>query len=58
MVGIGRPEEIGYAGHLVRTIKEEEFDLAEYDHFADAYRQPGWLLDEVYYRKRIHSSPG
>jgi len=50
--------ENGYAERLTRTIKEEEVDLTEYEDFADALRQLGRFLDEVYNRKRIHSSLG
>jgi putative transposase len=39
-------------------VKEEEVDLSEYRDFADAYRQLGRFLDDVYDRKRIHSSLG
>ena len=48
----------GFAERLMRTIKEEEVDLSEYHDFADAYRQLGRFLDDVYNRKRIHSSLG
>ncbi len=33
-------------------------DLSEYRDYQDAYRQLGRFLDEVYMRKRIHSSLG
>jgi putative transposase len=39
----------------MRTIKEEEVDLSDY---GDALRGLGRFLDEVYNRKRIHSSLG
>ena len=42
----------------MRTIKEEEIDLSEYEDFADALRQLGRFLDDVYNIKRIHSSLG
>ena len=42
----------------MRTIKEEEVDLADYQDYADATRQIGRFLDEVYMHKRIHSSLG
>ena len=42
----------------VGTIKEEEVDLTEYEDFADAWRQLGRFLDDVYNRKRIHSALG
>ena len=48
----------GFAEHLMRTIREEEIDLSEYRDFADAYGQWGRFLDDVYNRKRIHSSLG
>ena len=42
----------------MRTIKEEEVDLSEYEDYTDAVKQVGHFLDEVYMRKRIHSSLG
>jgi transposase InsO family protein len=44
--------------YLMRTIKEEEVDLSEYEDYTDATRQLGRFLDEVYMHKRIHSSLG
>jgi transposase InsO family protein len=58
MASVGEPEENGYAERLMRTIKEEEVDLSEYEDFDDALRGLGRFLDEVYNRKRIHSSLG
>ena len=58
MASVGEPEENGYAERLMRTIKEEEIDLSEYEDFADALRQLGRFLDDVYNIKRIHSSLG
>jgi transposase InsO family protein len=58
MAAVGKPEENGYAERLMRTIKEEEVDLSEYEDFHDAYRSVGRFLDEVYTRKRIHSALG
>jgi transposase InsO family protein len=48
----------GYAERLIRTIKEEEVDLSDYQDYNDARRQLGRFLDEVYIHKRIHSSLG
>jgi len=48
----------GYAERLMRTIKEEEVYLSEYRDYADAQRQIGQFLDDVYMRKRIHSALG
>jgi transposase InsO family protein len=58
MAAVGKPEEDGFAERLMRTIREEEVDLSEYRDFADAYGQLGRFLDDVYNRKRIHSSLG
>ena len=58
MASVGEPEENGYAERLMRTIKEEEVDLSEYEDFGDAMKGLGRFLDDVYNRKRIHSSLG
>ena len=58
MASVGEPEENGYAERLMRTIKEEEVDLSEYEDFGDALSGLGRFLDDVYNRKRIHSSLG
>lgn len=58
MAAVGEPRKNGYAERLMRTIKEEEVDLTQYEDFGDALRQIGRFLDEVYNRKRIHSSLG
>jgi transposase InsO family protein len=56
MAAVGKAEENGYAERLMRTIKEEEVDLSEYQDYHDAYRQIGRFLEDVYMRKRVHSS--
>ncbi len=58
MAEIGCPEQNGYAERLMRTIKEEEVDLSEYEDYYDALGQIGHFLDDVYMHKRIHSSLG
>jgi putative transposase len=58
MASVGVPEENGYAERLMRTIKEEEVALTEYQDLADAWRQLGRFLDDVYNTRRIHSSLG
>ena len=58
MAEVGEPTQYGYAERLMRTIKEEEVDLSEYEDYTDAVRQLGRFLDEVYMHKRIHSSLG
>jgi putative transposase len=54
----GEPRENGYAERLMRAIKEEEVQLAEYRDYYAARRQLGRFLDRVYNRKRIHSALG
>ena len=58
MAEVGEPTQNGYAERLMRTIKEEEVELSEYQDYADAYRQMGRFLDQVYMHKRIHSALG
>jgi putative transposase len=58
MANVGVPEENGYAERLMRTVKEEEVDLTEYEDLPDAQRQLGRFLDQVYNTKRIHSALG
>jgi putative transposase len=58
MAAVGEPRENGYAERLMRTIKEEEVDLSDYRDFDDARRNLARFLDDVYNRKRIHSSLG
>jgi putative transposase len=58
MAAVGEAWQNGYAERLMRTIKEEEVDLSEYRNFAEAYEQIGTFLEEVYSKKRIHSSLG
>ena len=58
MAEVGEPTQNGYAERLIRTIKEEEVQLSEYENFEDARKQIAQFLDDVYKNKRIHSSLG
>ena len=58
MTARGAAWQNGYAERLMRTIKEEEVYLSEYRDYADAHRQIGRFLDDVYMHKRIHSALG
>jgi putative transposase len=58
MAEVGAAWQNGFAERLIRTIKEEEVNLSEYEDYQDACRQIGKFLDEVYMHKRIHSSLG
>jgi len=56
MAAVGKAEENGYAERFMRTVKEEEVNLSEYQDFRDATRQIGRFIEEVYMTKRIHSA--
>jgi transposase InsO family protein len=58
MADVGEAWQNGYAERLIRTIKEEEVNLSDYQDFHDAYQQIHRFLTDVYNRKRIHSSLG
>ena len=58
MAARGQPTANPYAERVIRTIKEEEVALNEYQDLADARVQIGHFIDEVYQTKRIHSALG
>jgi transposase InsO family protein len=58
MAAVGKPEENGFDERLMKTIKEEEVDLSDYQDFAEAESQIGRFLEDVYNHKRIHSALG
>lgn len=58
MAEVGAAWQNGYAERIIRTIKEEKIDLADYQDFADAYAQIGHFIEQVYQHKRIHSALG
>lgn len=56
MAEVGQAWQNGYAERLMRTIKEEEVELSEYRNFTEAYEQIEQFLEDVYMKKRVHSS--
>ena len=58
MAEVGQAWQNGYAERWIRTLREEELSLTEYKDFADAYRQIGKFIQDVYNRRRMHSSLG
>jgi hypothetical protein len=54
----GHPEDNARAEAFFRTLKVEQVYLTEYLDFADAQRQIEAFIEEVYNRKRLHSSLG
>ena len=58
MASVGEPSENGYAERVIRTIKEEEVYLSDYQNMAQAREEIGHFIDVVYQHKRIHSALG
>lgn len=58
MTDRGQAWQNGYAERVIRTIKEAEVELSDYQDYYDAYDQIGRFLDDVVMHKRIHSSLG
>jgi transposase InsO family protein len=54
----GRPWENGYAERLIRTLKEEEVHLNDYDDIIEAKKRIGHFIVQVYNQKRPHSALG
>jgi putative transposase len=57
-VGAAWHAKRGYTERLMRTIKEEEVDLSDYEDYTDALGQLRRFLNDVYMHKRIHSALG
>jgi transposase InsO family protein len=58
MAARGRPTENAYVERLMRTLKEEEVSLQEYEDLNDARAHLAHFLDQVYMTKRVHSALG
>jgi transposase InsO family protein len=56
MAEVGQAWQNGYAERVIRTIKGEDVELADYHNLADAWSQLGHIIDDVYLRKRIYSA--
>ena len=54
----GRPWENGYAERLIRTLKEEEVDINDYQNINEARDRIGHFITHVYNQKRPHSALG
>lgn len=54
----GRPWENGYAERLIRTLKEEEVDINDYQSISEARDRIGHFIRQVYHQKRPHSALG
>ena len=54
----GCPWENGYAERLIRTLKEEEVHLNDYENITEARQRIGQFITQVYHQKRPHSALG
>ena len=54
----GCPWENGYAERLIRTLKEEEVHLNDYEDITEARKRIGHFITHVYHQKRPHSALG
>ena len=54
----GCPWENGYAERLIRTLKEEEVHLNDYQNINEAREHIGHFITQVYNEKRPHSALG
>ena len=52
----GCPWENGYAERLIRTLKEEEVYLNDYENIHEARERIGHFITQVYHQKRPHSA--
>jgi putative transposase len=54
----GNPYDNAYAESFMKTLKYEEVYLCDYENFDEALTSIRAFIDEVYNRKRLHSSIG
>ena len=54
----GCPWENGYAERLIRTLKEEEVHLNDYEDITEARERIGHFITQVYHQKRPHAALG
>ena len=52
----GCPWENGYAERLIRTLKEEEVHLNDYENITEARKRIGHFIEHVYHQKRPHAA--
>jgi len=54
----GNPYDNAFAESLIKTIKQEEVYLWQYETFSDVLERIPYFIEDVYNRKRLHSSLG
>jgi len=58
MSGKGNPYDNAFAESLIKTIKQEEVYLWQYETFSDVLERIPYFIEDVYNKKRLHSSLG
>lgn len=58
MAAKGNPYDNAMAESFIKTLKYEEVDLWDYRTLADVYKRIPFFIQEVYNKKRLHSSLG
>ena len=58
MSEVGKPTQNAFAERFMRTLKEEEVALYDYQDLAEARARIGHFIDDVYLTKRVHSALG
>lgn len=56
MAAPGKPTENAFAERMIRTLKQEEVRLQEYESLQEAKHRIGHFLLDVYNSKRIHAA--
>ena len=56
MASPGQPTENAFAERMIRTLKQEEVRLQDYESLQEAKHRIGHFLLDVYNTKRIHAA--
>lgn len=54
----GNPYDDAFVESFFKTLKQEEVYLWEYETFSDVIERIPYFIEDVYNRKRLHSSLG